>query len=391
MLLAGDQTAVSAARSLAALGVEVHAVGDREDPVQVSRACHRFTRVAGGPGLDQRYLAYLERDGPRGAVVLPCDDDGLEMLARHRADLESWGYRPMEAADDVLLDMLDKERTYQRSRELGIPTPHTATLRSRADAEAAAAGFAFPCALKPLVSHRFAQAVGDVSAKVYLARDAAELLHWFQVAEGLGVQMLATQIVRGPDEAFVSYYTYLLPDGSPVFELTKHKLRQLPIGFGLTCYQETVWEPEVAALGRRFCQGSGLRGIAAVEFKRDEEDGTWTIIECNSRVTLANEIVRRAGVDVPVIAYRRAAGLPVEPIATYRTGVRMWYPIEDAKAFLQYRAAGQLTTRQWVASLLCRWHWAMFRLDDPLPTLYRVLLFRLPHLLRGALRRALRR
>lgn len=386
VLLGGDQMAVSAARSIAALGAQVHGVGDRDDPLQVSRACTSFTRIPRGPQLGERYLRFLE-DNPRDAVLLPCDDESLEMLARNRRRLVDWGYRPVEANDDVLLAMLDKERTYELSREVGIPTPRTTTLRTRADAESAAKAFEYPCALKPLASHRFAQAVGDVSTKVYVAADPEQLLRWFQVAQGLGVQMLATEIVRGRDEAFVSYYTYLLPDGSPVFSLTKHKLRQLPIGFGLTCYQETVWEPAVAELGLRFCQAIGLRGVAAVEFKKDDRDGHWKIIECNHRFTLANEIIRLAGVDVPVIAYRRAAGLPVEPIANYTLGVRMWYPIEDAKAFLQYRAAGELTVGEWVRSLLCRWHWVMFRLDDPWPTVRRLLLFRLPELLRGASRR----
>jgi D-aspartate ligase len=387
VLLGGDQNAVSAARSLAALGATVHGVGTRDDPLRASRACASFFPVRTGPGLGDRYLAYLEH-GPRGAVVLACDDEALELLARNRKRLVDWGYHPMEADDEVLLAMLDKERTYELSRAAGVPTPRTATLRTRADAEQAARSFAYPCALKPLASHRFAQVIGDISTKVYVAADAAELLHWFGVARDLGVEMLVTEIVRGRDESFVSFYTYLLPDGSPLFRLTKHKLRQLPIGFGLTCYQETVWEPEVAELGLRFCQSVGLRGVAAVEFKRDEADGTWKIIECNSRFTLANEIIRLAGVDVPAVAYLRAAGLPVEPIETYRLGVRMWYPIEDALAFLQYRAAGELTLAGWLGSLGHRWHWAMFRLDDPGPTLRRLLLLRLPTLAGGAGRRA---
>lgn len=385
LLFGGDQMAVSAARSLAALGVEVHAVGDREDPVRASRACSSYTTIERRLDTGERYLDFLER-GPRGAVVLPCDDESLEVLARHRQLVLSWGYLPVEADDDVMLAMLDKERTYELSRAAGIPTPRTLTLRSIDDAHEAGRSFSYPCALKPLAAHRFFQVTGDVSGKVILAHDPDELAHGYEVSRAMGVEMLVTEIIPGDDDAFCSYYTYMLPDGSPLFDLTKHKLRQLPIGFGLTCYQETVWEPEVAALGLRFCQAIGLRGVANIEFKHDPRDGEWKIIECNHRFTLANEIVRLAGIDIPVMAYRRAAGLFVPPVADYRLGVRMWSPIEDVKAFRQYRAAGKITTWEWVRSLLCRWHFPMLRLDDPMPTVRRMALTRGPNLVRAMIR-----
>jgi D-aspartate ligase len=384
LLMGGEFSTVSAARSLAAMGVTVHAVGDRRDPVRVSRACSAFYEIPNGPRLTERYLEWLEH-GPRGAVILPCDDESLELVARHRAQLEEWGYLPVEADDDVLLAMLDKERTYELSRAAGVPTPATRTVRTRAEAEDAAVTFDYPCALKPLQSHLFAQAVKSITKKLYVAESPEELLAFFDQAQAMGVEMLVTDIVPGRDEDFCSFYSYLLPDGTPLFQLTKHKLRQYPIGFGLTCYQETVWEPEVAEVGMAFFKGVGLRGVGNVEFKRDPRDGQWKVIECNHRFTLANEIIRLAGVDVPVIAYRRAAGLPVEPIDSYRM-VRMWNPIEDIKALLQYRSAGQLTVGQWVRSLMTRWHFPMFRLSDPLPTVVSVR-GRLPGLTASARRR----
>ena len=386
LLFGGDQMAVSAARSIAALGAEVHAVGDSADPIQASRACTKFTEITRAPGVTDRYLEWLERDGPRGAVLLPCDDESLEMVARNRSSIEAWGYRAVEANDEIILAVLDKERTYELSRAAGVPTPPTTTIRTRAEAEQAARDFDYPCALKPLQSHLFAQLV-DVSAKVYLANDPEELLHWYGVAEKMGIEMLVTDIVPGSDEDFVSYYGYMLPDGTSLFHYTKHKLRQLPIGFGLTCYQESVWEPAVVEQGLRFCQSTGLIGVANIEFKHDARDGTWKIIECNHRFSLANEIVRLSGIDIPAIAYSRLAGLPIEPIRGYKLGVRMWNPIEDAMAFTQYRAAGELTFGGWVRSLVRRWHFPMWRFTDPLPSYHKVVRHRLPSIARGLVRK----
>lgn len=367
VLLGGESIAVSAARGLAATGVEVHALGHATDPIRASRACRRFVDAGGKEGRVERYLAWLD-EHRLGAAILPCDDDGLEMVARHRATLAEWGHLPVEADDDVLLAMLDKERTYELSRAAGVPTPRTATVRSHADAEAAAADFPFPCALKPLHSHVFAQHF-SARDKVLVVESADDLHRQFERMLAHGVQMLVTEIVPGDDRQFCSYYTYVSSDGEPLFHFTKRKLRQFPIGFGLTCYQETNWEPVVAAHGERFCRETGLRGVANIEFKHDARDGEWKIIECNHRFSAANELVRAAGIDIPVLAYNRLVGRPDPPVSSYRLGLRMWHPLEDLRALRDYRRTGEWTTSRWALSLLHRQHFPMLDARDPGPTL----------------------
>ena len=56
----------------------------------------------------------------------------------------------------MLLDMLDKERTYALARELGIAAPQTFTVRTQDDSRSRSS-IGFPCALKPLHSHEFAR------------------------------------------------------------------------------------------------------------------------------------------------------------------------------------------------------------------------------------------
>ncbi len=364
VLLGGRGGALSVARSLARMGVEVHVVTSGFAPVRSSRHCASFTRTEGADVVGE-WLDRLE-SGPRGAVLLPCHDDGLELIARHRTRLEEWGYRPMEADDGVILAMLDKEQTYALARSLGVPVPRVLPLRCPEDVEEAARTLSFPCALKPRHSHDFAK---HSNRKVLLAENEDELREQLAQAWRTGSEMLSTEIVRGGDDQFVSYYTYLDDQGAPLAHFTKRKLRQYPIHFGLITYQVTEWVPEVAELGLRFVQGAGLRGPAAVEFKRDGVEGTFKLIECNHRFTASNEIVRLSGVDFGAIAYRRAAGYPVKPVVGFREGVRVWDPVEDLAALRSYREAGELTTAQWARSLLRRQRFKNFCWSDPGPAL----------------------
>lgn len=344
----------------------MYALGDASSPVRYSRFCRRFFDVPDGD-LQAGWLRWLERER-LGAVVLPCGDHGLELVARNRARLTAAGYIPIEADDEVLLAMLDKQKTHELARELGIPTPETAPLYTTSDLEGALAGASFPCVLKPIRSHDF-QRYSEPSGKVILVRDRRELEATVERMWTFGINLLLTEVIPGADDQFCSYYSYLDEEGEPLLHFTKRKIRQFPTGFGLGCYHVTDWNPEVAELGLRFFQGIGLRGLGNVEFKHDARDDTLKLIECNPRLTAADQLIRRAGLDLPLLVYNRLVGKPLPPTDSYRQGLHLWYPIEDTRAFFALRRAGELSVTAWLASLCHRQQLPVFSLADPIPTL----------------------
>ena len=130
----------------------------------------------------------------------------------------------------------------------------------------------------------------------------------------------------------------------------------------------TKWQPDVAALGLKFFQGVGLRGLGNVEFKRDERDGELKLIECNARFTMANGLAALAGIDFALLAYNRLVGLELPPVDTFRDGVCMWFPRQDLRALRAYKATGQLTTTQWLRTLAHWQHFPTFQWSDPVPS-----------------------
>jgi D-aspartate ligase len=363
ILLGARGPALSVARTLARAGVPVHVLAGAPGPVARSRHCRRYVALR-GPDLQFQWLRWLERDGPRGAVLLPCQDDGVELVARHRAELERLGYLPIEGNDDVMLAMLDKEATYERARAIGVAVPRTVPIRTPADVEVAIDRVGFPCAVKPVHSHHWQR---HFRAKLVVAHDEAALRAALARAGALGLDVIVTEIIPGADDQFVSYYTYMDDEGRPLFHFTKRKLRGYPIHFGLWTYQVVESHPDVAEMGLRFFRGIGLRGVGNVEFKRDARDGRLKLIECNHRFTAANELVRLAGVDIARLAYGRRVGVEMEATRPVREGLRHWSPW-DMPAFLGYRAAGELSTAAWLASLRPA-HVGSFSWSDPMPTL----------------------
>ena len=367
VILGGSWNAVSVARSLGPRGVAVHALADRPDrPVRFSRHCGGFVAVPRGEDVQAGWMHWLRERGPRGAVLLPCGDDGLELVACNRSELAALGYVPIEADDEVLLAMLDKDRQYELARELGVPAPETITVRGPEDLERAATTVTFPCALKALHSHVFSR---HFYGKVVVAENASELRTAFARMQALEIEVLVTEIIPGAEDRFYGYYSYLDEAGEPLFHMTKQKIRQFPPGFGVGCYHVTNWDPEVAELGLAFMQGIGMRGLGNVEFKRDARDGRLKLIELNHRFTAINELVRRAGLDLALFTYNRLIGHEGPALDSYRRGVRLWYPVEDTRAMLASIRSGQLTPLRALASVAHRQTYPIWSWDDPMPSL----------------------
>lgn len=366
VVVSGIANALSAARTLSQAGVEVYGVGEEHSPVRYSRVVAGYAGLGIGEGSQQRWLAWL-LEVRLHAVLIPCADDGLELLARNRGALEVHGYVLPEMDDDLALAMLDKERTYDLARRAGIATPRTVDPTALSQIEEAIEIIGLPCALKP--RQKPPQMPVGYGGKAFVVSSAPELAAMYSALTDRGVPMIVTEIVQGPDEQLWQYWSYRRPDGDFVLELTKHKVRQYPPIFGTGSYQAIAWDEEVAEAGRHFVSALGLVGFSSVEFKRRASDGLLVLIECNYRLIEANEAGRVAGVDAARVVHAFAVGQQVDRQAKPRDGVRFWHPVRDAHAMRAYRQRGELTLRGWIHSLLHRQVTPYFSWRDPWPSI----------------------
>lgn len=375
VVLGGTNTALTVTRALGKAGVPVTVLDDGYTDffVRRSRYCRQFVHFEPSDNsakVPDRWLEWLLK-ASHPAVVLPACDEGLELVARHRPELLATGHLPIEADDAVLLSMLDKQTTYRLATQLGIGVPRTETVCSRSElAQVIEQGLVFPCAVKPARADHVARLLPDYpTPKGTVVHSRVELEVAATPMIDADLPVLVTEFIPGSDDRYCSYYSYLDENGEPLVHFTKRKLRQVPPRFGSGTYHVTQWQPDVAETGLRFFQGVGLRGFGNVEFKRDPRDDALKLIECNARFTLANGQVRAAGLDFALLAYNRLTGRELPPLDSFKDGVRLWYPIDDFRAFLAYRAEGELSTLGWLRSLLHIQHLSVFDWHDPGPSL----------------------
>lgn len=370
ILIGGSAGALSIARSLRPRGVRVYAIAPRTSHLRFSRHS-QWIPLPKAEDRQTQWLDFLmQRAGEelRGAVVIPCEDDGLELVARRRSDLER-RYVLIEANDAILLALLDKEATYALAREAGVPAPRIWPVRSVEEA-ASLRDLTYPCAVKPRHSHRFQRHFPF--HKLLVTRNRDGLLDALGLVFGRGLEVFITEIIPGPEDAYRSYFTYMDESGEPLFHFTKRKIRQFPNGCGLGTYHVSDWNPDVITLGLQFLRGARHRGMANVEFKQDPRDGQLKLIECNPRVVFINELLRLSGIDHSLLVYNRLVHRALPPLGTYKVGVHVLRPVDDFRAFRVAHRRGELSWSTWARSLLRRQHLLVFRWTDPWPTLARL-------------------
>lgn len=374
LLLGGGGNAVSVARNLGRLGVDVAASGDAGAWALHSRFCRRRYPLPAGAELEDFWHELLLAPGRpelAGHVIFALSDEAIAFVCAHRDALA--GRYILEEFDPALRGaMLDKLATLELARSVGVPTPASWRVREPHDVDALAGRLRFPVMVKPIHSHLFVRAFGR---KLFIVeRDFAEVQAMARLAFERGVEIMVTEMIPGPDALLSSYYTYIDGTGESLFHYTKSVIRRFPVNRGGACYHRSHWLPETAEMGRRFFEGIGWRGIGNIEFKRDPRDGQLKVIEVNPRFTAAHRLIVAAGLPLDLMIYCHLTGQPGPRPAGYDQTLRMLNPIRDALAFAELRRRGELGPLAWMRSW---WEGGrkvmpIFDPADPMPSVARL-------------------
>lgn len=374
LLLGGGSNAVAAARSFDKAGIRVGIAGRAGNWGTVSRHCADTYLAPEESGLTAFWKELLLDDPSpelEGRVIFALCDESIAFLSTHHRALRE-RYLPEESDPELRLAMLDKMETLRRARAVGVPVPEFWPVSTIAEVEALQGKLRFPVMVKPIHSHLFVPVFG---AKLFIVEDSfEELLASARRAFDAELEIMVVEMVPGPDDLLSSYYTYVDEDGQSLFHYTKRIIRRFPVNRGGACYHQSEWLPETAAMGRRFFEGIGWRGMGNIEFKRDLRDGQLKVIECNPRFTAAHCLVIAAGVPIDLMIYRSLTGQPVPVIEQGSTVMRLWNPIRDFLAFKELRRRGELGFGTYVRSLFGggRRVLPVFSLRDPAPSLMRL-------------------
>lgn len=342
--------------------------------VAVARAdsATRFSRFA--TGWIARYDAWEEQEMQveellrfsRGQPLRPIlyygGDPELLVVSRFRDRLaEAFDFAIPD--QELVDDLVDKARFRELSRRLELPVPASVHLRPEVE-RVADVDLRFPVMVKPLTRHQDRWVPVAGGAKALRVDDRAALEGLWRRLSASGLEVLAQEVVPGPETRVESYHAYVDRSGHVAGEFTGRKVRTLPLEYGHSTALTTTGLDDVLELGRDVVRRIGLRGLVKVDFKR-APDERLHVLEINPRYSLWHHLGAVAGVNLPAIVYADLAGIPRPAPARARPGVTWSQPWHDLPAA---RAAGT-APGEWL-----RWTWrcparSALALDDPMPLL----------------------
>jgi D-aspartate ligase len=298
---------------------------------------------------------------PQPPVLFPQTDATLLLASRHRERLTQ-ALRLILADHEIVEQLVDKERLQALAERQRLPVPRAQRLRPEAGAPCPALDIPYPLIVKPLT--RTPAWAGFAGAgKAVRVDDPEELRALWPRLAGVGTELLAQQLITGPESRIESFHVYVDASGAVAGEFTGRKIRTFPADYGMSTAVEVVWLPDVAELGRDVVGRLGLRGVAKLDFKRDA-GGRLHLLEINPRFNLWHYPGALAGVNLPAMVHADLTGRERPPARKAPGGVAWCDPLQDLRAA---HAAGlaPLAWLRWMrGSAIC----GLAR-EDPLPFL----------------------
>jgi D-aspartate ligase len=298
------------------------------------------------------------------AVLLPCSDDWLSAVADLPEDLAR-RFPSSLASAEVLEALVNKWHFAQILQRERLPHPTTRLITSTQQTDSMPDEDFQGRLLKPLCSEHFSRKYG---VKGFLVDSRAEVLHWIK---RLSFPILLQEFIPGPAAAHYFLDGFIDRQGRTCAMFARRRLRMNPPKLGNSTFIQSIpleEMPGAVATLQSLLEAISYRGIFSAEFKHDERDGFFKILEINARPWWYVEAPACAGMDVCSMAYQDALGLTVEPVTSYKAGQYLGIMPADFRAWLKEREQGGpgfwYWLRSWQRVKSTPFHW-----DDPLPAL----------------------
>jgi D-aspartate ligase len=361
-LVMGD---VDLVRALGLAGISCAFVGRPDESARFSRHV-----AAALPWIDQwarqeelvAALVDFARSQPELPVLFPQTDATLLLASRYRERLAE-GFRSMLADRELIEQLVDKSRFQELAARHALPVPRAERMNPALGEPPPKLDVPFPLVIKPLTrTPGWTRLAGQSKAlHMFSAEDLAGA--WPRLRE-LPTELLAQELISGPESRIESFHAYVDESGAVAGEFVGRKIRTFPADYGRSTAVEIVDLPDVARLGREVLSRLALRGVAKLDFKRDQR-GQLHLLEINPRFNLWHYPGALAGVNLPATVYADLTGRPRPEAAPTPRPVRWCDPLQDLRAA---HAAG-ISPRTWLRSLLRCQAISGLAWQDPLPFL----------------------
>lgn len=353
LLFPDNLAALATARELGRAGIRVSVLGAKPGPGAYSRHSH-FVRT---PDLYTSPEAIVDAivdfadertkaSGGETPVLMPTEDAALLVVERFHERLSGHVKLPFPAPG-IVEKIVDKRSLHRAAEAAGIATPSLVEL-SENDPGGDCAAVAVegdwlakpPCryCIEPDNSRvrTFLQATGGAKAVAGDLRAAVALVR------RAGFSPILQEQVPGPFHELVSVGIAIDRNGDIKASFNARKRCEYPEPFGDGLIVEVIDDPGITEQAAHLLREIGYWGICDLEFKRDDRDGRFKLLDANPRVWLWHGLGAQVNSPIALCAYALATGegdvedSPYQVVGSARPNHRhpVWVSPRGAAAFM---------------------------------------------------------
>jgi len=291
--------ALTVVRSLARLGLHVDIASHIDKPLAgYSRHARLQLRYPDPMQAPQAFIDWLNAHAAGDAyeLVIPVTERTVVPLVRHRNQVKA-AHIALPSSDSLEV-ALDKAKTVELARQLGIPVPNSTLIAQASALDDIKDALVYPVVIKPARSMGTADQ-GIVQLGVDYAFNESELiakaghalrygnviLQEYFAGQGVGIELIADQ-------------------GEIVYAFQHLRLHEVPLtGGGSSLRQSVNVEPELLDASQKLMAALIWHGVAMVEFKWDPATRNFRLMEINGRFWGSLPLAVAAGADFPAMLY----------------------------------------------------------------------------------------
>ncbi len=318
VIIAGGEGRVGVAvlRSLATKGIKVTVVSaERLGAALYSKFCFR-TVISPSPLISiKEYiesLINLIKSTKNYKVLIPVTSIHLLPITMHLDILKRYIEIPIPQLE--ILDVaLDKYKTLEFAKKIGIPTPSTILINSIEQLKEVSKDHDFPLVLKPRRSLYIDSDRVKVSGKVSIISKPGDIDH----IKLLPIPYLLQEYIPGEGYGFFGLFN----NQKIIAKFCHHRIHQVRTEGGVSSLRESVKDKLIEEMGKLLLEKLNWHGVAMVEFRKDYRDNQYKLMEINGRFWGSLQLSIVAGVDFPYLLFKMALEKKLEENYDYNEGI----------------------------------------------------------------------
>lgn len=259
-----------------------------------SKYVHNYFPISSSETDDTQYIKDVISLCRRKSydMILPFGNASYYAVSRHSEFLQSNNIRFMAPNYDTFTIAHDKFKTIEFCKTVGVKTPALFTEYEENDIEAIANDVQYPVVIKAK------SGVGIFTGLRY-ANNKQELLRYYDEVSSFNAQTGASNFDAPMIQEFIPGFIHdactLTDRGRVIAVLTQRRHLMYPIYGGVGAVNVTTHDKKLSETSRHLLESIQWHGPAQIEFKFDERDKEYKLIEINPKLWGTLDLSLKAG------------------------------------------------------------------------------------------------